>query len=170
MRKLNFFLILGVFLLPVHAYALGLGEIHVNSKLNQQLDARIDLLSTSPEDAEVLIVKLASREEFIKAGLDRPHELNDLKFRTLVEEGRVYVTVASPKPVREPSLSFLVEVDWPTGHLIREYTVLLEPPASMRPKGSQAADPASSRPAVHEATSAAQSSAEADGFRPAQQP
>ena len=133
-RKLNFFCLFGILLLPFHAFALGLGGIQVSSTLNQQLDARINLISAVPEDAEVLIVKLASREEFIKAGLDRPHELTDLKFRTLIEEDRVYITVVTAKPVREPSLSFLVEVDWPNGHLIREYTILLEPPGAMRRK------------------------------------
>ena len=149
MRKLNFFFLFGILLLPIHAFALGLGAIQISSTLNQQLDARINLISAVPEDAEVLIVKLASREEFIKAGLDRPHELTDLKFRTLVEEGRVYVTVVTAKPVREPSLSFLVEVDWPNGHLIREYTILLEPPVAMRPKATQKTS-SSSRPAMRE--------------------
>ncbi|MFC1589446.1 FimV family protein [Pseudomonadota bacterium] len=130
MRKLIFALALGM-LLPGHVFALGLGEIEVSSRLNQQLDARIDLLSATPADAEVMIIKLASREEFIKAGLERPHELTTLKFKTLVEEGNVYITVKSPKPVREPSLSFLVEVDWPQGRLVREYTILLEPPVTM---------------------------------------
>jgi len=148
-RKLNFFFLFGILLLPIHAFALGLGAIQISSTLNQQLDARINLISAVPEDAEVLIVKLASREEFIKAGLDRPHELTDLKFRTLVEEGRVYITVVTAKPVREPSLSFLVEVDWPNGHLIREYTILLEPPVAMRPKATQKTS-SSSRPAMRE--------------------
>lgn len=131
MRKLIFVLVFGVLVLPIHVFALGLGDIKVNSTLNQQLDARIDVLSAVPEDAEIMIVKLASREDFIKAGLDRPHELTSLKFKTLVEDGRVYITVKSPAPLREPSMAFLIELDWPQGHLLREYTLLLEPPAFM---------------------------------------
>ncbi|MCW8923352.1 MAG: hypothetical protein OQK69_06950 [Gammaproteobacteria bacterium] len=136
MRKLIFALVLGM-MVPNYGFALGLGDIEVNSKLNQQLDARIDLLSASPEDAEVLIIKLASREEFIKAGLDRPHSLTALRFKPLVENGRVFITVKSPKPIHEPSVNFLIEVDWPQGHLIREYTVLLEPPALMKQQGNR---------------------------------
>lgn len=130
MRKLIFALALAA-LLPGQGFALGLGEIEVNSKLNQELDARINLLSAVPADAESMIVKLASQEEFTKANMDRPYSLKDLKFKTLVEDERVYITVSTPTPVREPSLSFLVELDWPKGHLIRQYTILLEPPAVM---------------------------------------
>ncbi|MCK5003010.1 MAG: hypothetical protein KAS57_08290 [Gammaproteobacteria bacterium] len=150
MCKWIFTLVLGTLVLPINSLALGLGDIQVDSMLNQQLDARIDLISAVPEDAEILIVKLASAEEFIKAGIDRPHELSSLKFKVLVEDGRVYLTVKSPKPVREPSMNFLIEVDWPNGHLIRQYTILLEPPASMRPKATQQAVSSSNRPAKND--------------------
>lgn len=128
MRNLFFTLAFGILALPVQAFALGLGDIAVDSTLNQPLDARIEVLSAVPEDAEVMIIKLASREDFIKAGLDRPHELTALKFRAIVENERVYISVSSPSPIREPSLSFLIELDWPKGRLLREYTILLEPP------------------------------------------
>jgi len=157
-RKLIFALALGVILVPNHGYTLGLGEIEVNSSLNQKLMARIDLLSASPEDAESVIVKLASREEFVRAGLDRPLMLNTLKFKTSVEEGHVYIDVLSPKPIREPFLNFLVEVDWPKGHLIREYTILLDPPVFMHK--TQKTDSGSSRPVMQEAASAAPVSVE----------
>ena len=133
-RNMIIFLLFGASLLPIHVFALGLGEIQVTSTLNEKLEARIDLISVVPEDAEVMIVKLASREAFIKSGLDRPHMLTDLRFGTSVKEEHVYITISSAKPVREPSLSFLIEVDWPNGHLIREYTILLEPPVAMRQK------------------------------------
>ncbi len=130
MRKLIFALVLGL-LLPAQGFSLGLGDIQVNSKLNQKLGAQIDLISVTPEDADILIIKLASREEFTKAGLDRPHSLTELKFKALVKNGNVYIDVKSAKIIREPSLSFLIEVDWPKGHLVREYTILFEPPATM---------------------------------------
>lgn len=154
MKKWTFRLLLAMLLFPLNAVALGLGDIQVNSILNQGLDARIDLISATAEDAEVLIVKLASREAFIKAGLDRPHELSSLRFKTLLENDRVYISVTSPKPIREPSLSFLVEIDWPRGHLLRQYTILLEPPTSVKRKGIQKAAPVSDRPAMRDLTSA----------------
>ena len=155
MKKWTYRLALGVLLLPLNTLALGLGGIQVNSTLNQGLDARIDLISAAPEDAEILIVKLASREAFIKAGLDRPHELGSLRFKTLLENDRAYISVTSPKPIREPSLSFLLEIDWPKGHLLRQYTVLLDPPGSIKKKGIQKPAPVSARPAVRDLTGAA---------------
>ncbi len=130
-RKLLGAIIAGVLLLPETAFTLGLGEIEVNSALNQKLKADIELLSATPEDTENLIVKLASRKEFTRAGLDRPYLLNDLRFNSVVVDGVPQIKVSSGSPIREPFLNFLVEVDWPNGHLIREYTVLLDPPVFM---------------------------------------
>ena len=171
MRKLIFVLALGAILLPNLGFTLGLGEIEVDSSLNQKLTARIELLSAAPEDAEALIVKLASREEFVRAGLDRPLILTSLKFKTEVADGKVYVNILSAKPIREPFLNFLVEVDWPKGHLIREYTILLDPPVFMG--NEQETVSVSDRPGMQQGDSAApvsvQSSAEVAAFEPVAQ-
>lgn len=148
MRKMIVVLMLGALILPSRGFTLGLGEIEVKSALNQQLDARIELLSAGPEDAEALIVALASREEFARAGMDRPYELNDIKFKSYVEDDRVFIKVTSGKPIREPFLNILIEVDWPKGHLLREYTILLDPPVFMG--GGQPASSGSSRPSMQD--------------------
>lgn len=149
-RILILALAFGAILIPGHGYGLGLGEIEVRSALNQELKAEIALLSASPEDAESLIVKLASRDEFIRASLDRPYFLNSLKFKTEIRDGQPVIIVSTPKPVREPYLNFLVEIDWPKGHLLREYTILLDPPIFM----GQEAGPVSGRPGAEESRSA----------------
>ena len=152
-RKLLGSVIAAAFFMPQNAYTLGLGEIEVNSALNQRLNADIELLSASPEDVETVIVKLAPRKEFTRAGLDRPYLLNDLRFKAETVDGEPRIKVSSSSPIREPYLSFLVEIDWPDGHMLREYTVLLDPPVFMT---QQAAAPA-----------VAQTSArDSDGFRP----
>jgi pilus assembly protein FimV len=155
-RKLLGALIAGALFLPNEGFTLGLGEIEVNSALNQKLNADIEILSATPEDTETLIVKLASRKEFQRAGLDRPYELNDLRFKSVVIDGAPHIIVTSSSPIREPFLNFLLEVDWPKGHLLREYTVLLDPPVFMTQSASSAAAPVT------------QASATADntGFRP----
>lgn len=150
MRKLILMLAFTASVLPIHAQALGLGDITVNSTLNQKLDARIDVLSAIPEDAEVLIIKLASAEAFANAGMDRPQVLSSLKFKTQVEAGAVYLAVTSPKPIREPFLNLLLDVDWPKGHLIRQYSILLEPPVLRQKRTTQQATSSSNRPAMHE--------------------
>ena len=152
-RKLLGAVVAAALLLPGSGFTLGLGEIEVNSALNQRLNADIELLSATPEDAEDIIIKLASRKEFTRAGLDRPYLLNDLRFKSEEINGVPYIKVSSASPIREPFLNFLVEIDWPNGHLLREYTVLLDPPVFMTQAASvasstanQGSDNASSRP------------------------
>ena len=130
-RKLLGAVIAAALLIPNAGFTLGLGEIEVDSALNQKLRAEIELLSAAPEDAESIIVKLASRKQFTRAGMDRPYLLNDLRFKTEVIDGVPHIKVSSGSPIREPFLNFLVEIDWPNGHLLREYTVLLDPPVFM---------------------------------------
>ena len=157
-RKLLSTVIAGALFLPTLGFTLGLGEIEVNSALNQKLNADIELLSASEEDTENIIVKLASRKEFARAGIDRPYMLSDLRFKPVVIDGVPHIKVTSGSPIREPYLDFLVEVDWPNGHLLREYTVLLDPPVFMMQPASTASAPvnqnAEFRPAAPTATTA----------------
>ena len=110
------------------AQALSLGEIHLNSALNQPFDATIDLSDLRDLGTAELRPSLASAEEFGKAGVDRAFFLNDLKFAPETRNGRTVIRVTSSRPVREPYLNFLLEVNWPSGRILREYTVLLDPP------------------------------------------
>ncbi len=109
--------------------ALGLGDIEVYSALNQPLVAEIELTSVRPGETDNMRVKLANEDAFIHAGVERPFYLTRLKFNLAVKpDGTQYVNVTTQGPVREPFLSFLIDVDWPRGRLVREYTVLLDPP------------------------------------------
>lgn len=111
------------------AHALGLGEVTLKSALNQPLDAEIELLEVRDLGSAEVIPSLATPEEFNKAGVDRQFFLNDLKFTPVLKpNGKSVIRVTSSKPVREPYLNFLVQVLWPNGRLLREYTLLLDPP------------------------------------------
>lgn len=142
MRKLTLSLAILAALLPGQGQTLGLGEIELKSALNQELDAEIEVLSAVPEDAEQLIVKLASRDAFSRAGIDRPFMLQQLKFKVYVKDDKPYVKVFTKSAVKEPFLSFLVEIDWPEGHMLREYTLLLDPPVYSGVEGSRSGRPA----------------------------
>jgi len=109
--------------------ALGLGDAKVNSNLNQPLVAEIDLLSAGGlTDAEIL-PGLATREEFLRAGIDRVYFLSDIRFEIKAgADGEPKILLTTKKPVREPFLNFLVEVIWPSGRLLREYALLIDPP------------------------------------------
>ena len=111
------------------AHALGLGEVTLQSALNQPLVAEIELLEVRDLASGELLPNLASPEEFTRAGVDRQYFLTDLKFTPILKpNGKSVIRVTSNKPVREPYLNFLVEVLWPNGRLLREYTLLLDPP------------------------------------------
>ena len=109
--------------------ALGLGEITLESFLNEPLKARVDLLNTGSLHADEIKVRLATKEDFEKMGLDRAYFLTGIKFDVDVDaNGGPRIVVSSDDPVLEPYLDFIVEARWPTGRLLREYTVLVDPP------------------------------------------
>ena len=122
----------------VPAQALGLGDINSKSVLNQEFDANIDLLSVAAGELDAVRVRLASSEAFQRAGVERPFFLTLLKFRPeRLDNGRTVVRVSSDFPIREPFLNFLIEVNWPQGKLLREYTVLLDPPTTTKRRAPQ---------------------------------
>lgn len=112
------------------APALGLGEITLHSALNQPFEAEIELLEVGDLGAQDLRVALAPAEVFSRSGVERIYFLNDLRFTPLLRGSRSVIRVVSSRPVREPYLNFIVEVARPNGQLLREYTVLLDPPGS----------------------------------------
>jgi len=109
-------------------YALGLGEIELDSALNQPLDARIKLVKASELENWEIKPSLASAAEFEQAGVERVFFLNGMKFEVERIGSDVYLNLSTQQPVVEPFLNFLVQVDWPNGRLLREYTLLLDPP------------------------------------------
>lgn len=116
-------------LTPVGASSLGLGDITLRSALNQPLDAEIELTALGQIRSGDIAVKLASIAAFDSAGLDRSQLLTTLNFQVETgADGTPYIKVTTVDAVKEPFLDFLVEFDWPSGHLLREYTLLLDPP------------------------------------------
>jgi pilus assembly protein FimV len=130
LRKL--ILVCGFFcsaLLSQAVAALGLGEIQLNSKLNEPLNAEIVLLDTQGLNSDQIIVGLASPADFERNGVDRIFFLTEFQFEVLLNRaGGPTVRVTSRNPVREPFLNFLIEARWPTGRLLREYTLLMDLP------------------------------------------
>ena len=108
--------------------AVGLGEISTYSALNQPLNAQIEMVSTSPDEVGGITVKLAPESVFEQVGITRSPVLNYLRFKPAVVNGAPVIKVSSDRPIQEPFLNFIVEVSWPKGKLLREYTVLLDPP------------------------------------------
>ena len=127
-RKSFHYWLTALLLGPTCALALEIGEIQVNSALNQLFDARILLPALTPEELGKISVKLAGPPMFKEFGLDRTPALANLVFAIEYNaEGQVYVRVVSTQPIREPSLALLLEFGWPRGKTFREFTVFLDP-------------------------------------------
>src|SRR5271154_4071081 len=122
-------MLMACLLSPSMAWALGLGEIHLNSALNEPMKAEIDLIAATPDELTALRADLASREAFTRYGIDRPPFLSTLTFKVgKGRDGRDVLLVRSTDAIPEPFVTFLVDVNWARGHLMREYTGLLDPP------------------------------------------
>lgn len=140
-RHLPRLLLTGALLSPVTLYALGLGEIRLNSALNQPFDAEIELLAPTAEELGSLKVTLAGNDVFSRYGIDRPAYLSNFDFAvSRTRDGKATIRVTSNRSVTEPYVTLLVEASWARGRLVREYTVLLDPPVFM-PSQNQAPAP-----------------------------
>ena len=122
----------GLLLWSAMASAVGLGDLSLHSALNQPFNADIELVDSAGLEEGELSARLASAEAFEKAGFDKPFFLSDLRFTPVFRGNRKYIHVSSSKPALEPYLQFLVQVDRPGGQLLRGYTVLLDPPGTVR--------------------------------------
>lgn len=119
------------------ASAIGLGEITLRSALTEPLNA--DIRITNPGDFSVadINVRLASAADFNRAGIERPFFLTQIEFSLRQVGNNILVDLSTPDAVEEPFLDFLVELTWPGGRLMREYTLLLDPPIFAEGDASQ---------------------------------
>lgn len=122
-----------IILAPALAHALSTGAIEGRSYLNQPLEARIPLTSATAGELRSLRVDLAPSDVYQRAGIDLGAEQAGLQFRVVREAASPYILVTSRDSIRDPFLTFLVELSWGEGRLVREFTLLLDPPTLMAP-------------------------------------
>ncbi|WP_343225039.1 FimV/HubP family polar landmark protein [Luteimonas sp. MC1828] len=115
------------------ALALGLGRIEVKSQRDQPLLAEIQVISSDPAELDRLQARLASPDTFARIGLEPPRGVvSDLQFAVALDaRGNPVIRVTSRAPVTESLLTFLVEVDWGQGRLVREYSALVDAPSTV---------------------------------------
>jgi len=131
---LKYGLIAGALALPGAAYPLGLGRLTVESFVGQPLVARIELLSSSKDELDTLSAKIADPSLYRQNNLQYQGVLS--RTRVTLERGTgdtAFLKVTSGAPVSEPYLDLLVEVNWSSGRVVRDYTFLLDPPGSPAP-------------------------------------
>lgn len=124
--------------LPGSAWALGLGDIRVNSALNEPLSAQIEILGATSEELGTVSARIADSDAFDRYGADRPSYLKSVTFKVGTDsQGRPVLEVRSADPCPEPVLTVVVDIRWHKGELMRDYALLLDPviatPSSREP-------------------------------------
>ena len=127
LAQIAFFCLAGM---PNAAWALGLGDIQLYSALNQPLRAEIPLFAVKPGEAPLINARLASDSAFERAGIEQADVLRNMQFRVVegATSDQAVLQVTTAQPIREPFVSMMLEVSWPDGRMVREYTLLLDPP------------------------------------------
>ncbi len=136
------------------AAALGLGRMAVQSALGESLRAEIDITSMTPEEASSLRVRVAPPEAYRAAGIDYNAALPSTQVSVAKRaDGRSFLRIVSDRVVQEPFVDVILEITWSSGRLVREYTLLLDPPGSTRSAAAPA--PAPIAPSISAAPPAA---------------
>ena len=111
------------------AYSAGLGKLTVSSALGQPLNAEIEVLAADPTELASLQARMANTEAYRTANIEMTSALSGLKFVLDKKPGgRSVLKVTSSKPVNDPFVDMLIELSWASGQMVREYTMLLDPP------------------------------------------
>jgi len=135
-------LVAGALAFHGHALALGLGKLTVDSALGQPLSARIELTSVTKEDLDSLRAKVADPSLYRQNNLTYQSTLSRARISLESAAGSPYLKVTSPVSVQEPFLDLLVELDWASGRVVREYTFLLDPPGMAMAAAAEPVTPA----------------------------
>ena len=132
-------LLAGALTLPVSVFALGLGKLTVQSGLGQPLSATIELTSAQKDELDTLRARIADPAVYRDNNVQYPAAMS--RARIVVEQtanGAPYLRVTTSQAVNDAFLDLLVELNWATGRVVRDYTFLLDPPSGTE---TQAVEP-----------------------------
>jgi pilus assembly protein FimV len=156
-KIINKLVLLALGVAPAMAFGAGLGKLTVLSGLGQPLRAEIEIVAVQKGELETLSARLASAQAFREANIDYSSVMPTLRFNVERRGTRPVVTVTSTQPVEDPFLDLLVELNWQSGRLVREYTFLLDPAEYKGPQqitAPTAAPPAAPARAIAQAAPA----------------
>ena len=114
---------------PLTVDAAGLGKLKVISALGQPLRAEIDLISVPKDEIDLITARIATPDAYKQARIERQEGLTNVRFAVARRpDGEPYLLITSVQAFNEPFADLLIQLDWPSGRLLREYTILLDPP------------------------------------------
>lgn len=125
----------GLVALPWMAHAAGLGKLSVTSALGQPLAAEIEVFAADKAEFDSLTANLASDQAFREARVEFAPILSSLRFSLERKpDGRAVLKLSTNRPVNDPFVDLVLELNWNSGRLVREYTMLLDPPGMAAPQ------------------------------------
>lgn len=133
-------------ILPVQAYALGVGKLTMHSALDEPLNATIAINTATNAEMETLNVVLGSPGVFTMAGIERSEALKSITFSLEKENGKDVIKLKTVQPFNAPFLHFIVKATWANGSMLREYTALLDPPSYLVGTAARIQAPTVSKP------------------------
>jgi pilus assembly protein FimV len=119
-----------------------LGKLNVQSALGETMRADIDVTSLTPEEASTLKVRVAPPESYRASGVEYNPVLTSAQVQVVRNNGRTVLRVSSDRSVQEPFVDVILELTWSSGRLVREYTLLFDPPSLPKPAPVITAPPA----------------------------
>jgi pilus assembly protein FimV len=134
-----------------NAAAVGLGDLSLHSYLGKPLQAEVALSHMGDLSVDQLKVQIGTESEYSALGVEYSYQHSQLRIEPFTKNGQTYVRITSSEPVSEPYLNFVLNLRWPSGQVMREFTVLLDP----APLGGAAASHADIRENASAATTAA---------------
>ena len=140
---------------PLAAHSAGLGKLNVLSPLGQNLNAEIEIVALRPGEEDGLTARVAPADAFSAAGIEPSALLNTMRFAVERRGSQRILRVTTTQPVNEPFVELLVELQWATGRLVREYTFLLDPVEYKGPAAVAAAPAPAPAPAQPQAAAPA---------------
>lgn len=157
MKGIRWLLVAALLLLPAYSHALGLGRLKVHSALNEPLNAEVEFTSITEKEIKGLNASLATRADFDAAGIERQPYLSTIKFTVAKRlDGHYILQLQTEQPLDEPFVHFLLQIEWPGGRVIREYSALIDPPVQVTGKPPQVETPPAGDPARKEPVAAAE--------------
>ncbi len=127
---------------PLSAHAAGLGRLNVLSPLGQPLNAEVEILALRPGEEETMVARIAPLDAFTAAGIEPTAILNTMRFAVERRGNQRFLRLTTTAPINEPFVELLIELQWGSGRLVREYTFLLDPPEYRQRQAIAAAPPA----------------------------
>lgn len=112
------------------ASALSLGRITVQSALGEPLKAEVDVLDINADEAASLVIRVATPEAFKAAGLEYNPAMSSLKLALQRRaDGKAYILLSGDRAISDPFVDMILETRWNTGRIVRDYTLLFDPPS-----------------------------------------